>query len=107
MTAEVYTESKDPLDVTDWVFNWADSDGVSNEADGDGWLKSDTISSSSWTIEGYDTVLVQDSDTATLTKATIWVSAGTEGVTYRLENTIITAGGRTKKRTLFLTIEQE
>ena len=58
----------------------------------------DTISSSSWTEDSGNITI--DSDTNTTKKATVWLSGGTDGNTYTVENTVITAGGRTVKRAI-------
>ena len=59
---------------------------------------SDTISTSSWTEDSGGITI--DSDTNTTKKATVWLSGGTDGNTYVVENTIVTAAGRTVKRAL-------
>lgn len=77
--------TKDPNDTIDYVFNWKP------ELDGD------TISSSSFVLpDGLTSV----STSNTTTTATIFVSGGSEGQTYRITNRIVTAGGRTRDRTI-------
>lgn len=76
---------KDPNEVLDYVVDWSDRLGV------------DTVATSTWFLDAGndDAVLAIDSDTNDDTTATVWLSAGTEGVRYRVTNRITTAGGRT------------
>ncbi len=59
---------------------------------------SDTISTSSW-VEDSSGITI-DSDSNTTKKTTVWLSGGSNGETYTVENTVVTAGGRTLKRFL-------
>ena len=86
-----YTFRKDPDAVLDYSINWAT------------WLGSDTISTSTWTVESG---ITKDSDTNTTTATTIWLSAGTAGVTYSCTNEIATAGGRTANRTIDIKVSE-
>ena len=90
---------KTPGEELDYQVNWAG---------GDNWLGADTISTSSWAIEAENNEAVvavtESNSTNNTTTATIWVTGGTIGVRYRLINTIVTAGGRTAKRTIYLDI---
>lgn len=83
---------KDPDAVMDYIINWSN------------WLRSDTISTSSWTV---DDGITKDSDSNTTTTATIWLSGGTEVREYKVVNEIITAGGRTKQQTLVVRIRDK
>ncbi len=74
-------DPKDPDSVLDYSIDWSQ------------WLAGDTLVSSSWTVPSGITI---DSDTNDTTSTTIWVSGGTVGVTYNLQNRIVTAVGRTK-----------
>lgn len=74
---------KDPDEVLDYQVDWSDRLDTG-----------DTISSSSFTVsEG--TGLTIDSSTYTDDTATVWLSAGTEGENYVINNRIVTANGRT------------
>ena len=53
---------KDPDEVLDYSIDWST------------WLDSDTISSSSWTVESG---ITKDSDSNDTTSTTIWLSGGT------------------------------
>jgi len=66
------------------------------------YLGSDTISSSSWSVPGGITTV---SNSNTTTAATIYLSGGTAGQTYKLTNTIVTAGGRTDSRDIVIIVE--
>lgn len=81
--------TKDPDETIDYVFNWKP------ELDGD------TISTSSFVLpDGLTSV----STSNTTTTATIFVSGGSEGSTYRITNRIVTAGGRTRDRTIYVLV---
>ena len=76
---------KGPDEVLDYAGDWSD------------WLGSDTIVTSTWTVP---TGLAKDSDTATTTTTTVWLSGGTLGEQYDLENCVETSAGRTACRTI-------
>jgi hypothetical protein len=65
------------------------------------WLAGDTITESTWSVP---TGLTKGSDDKTATTTTVWLSGGALDTRYRVRNTITTAGGRTKTRSIFLTI---
>jgi hypothetical protein len=75
---------KDPDSVEDYEFNWI------------GELNGDTISTSSFLLPDG---LTQVSASNTTTTATVFVSGGSSGHTYRITNRIVTAGGRTHDST--------
>jgi hypothetical protein len=50
--------------------------------------------------------LTVDSTEATTTAVTVWLSGGTEGVTYTVTCHIVTAAGREEDRTMTFTMEQ-
>ena len=82
------TFKKPAGDTLDYVANWAT------------WLDTDTIATSGWSG---DTGITVGSSSNTTTTATVNLSGGTEGRTYKVTNTITTAGGRTA--TVVLEIE--
>jgi hypothetical protein len=83
----VRTIEKDPSAVLDYPFNWAD------------WLgPAETVSTATFTISPGG--LTKDSQDDDLTSPTIWLSAGTLGVTYEVACRITTNQGRTDERTL-------
>jgi len=65
------------------------------------WLGTDTISTSTWAA---DTGLTVDSESETTTSATVWISGGTVDAVYKLINTIVTAGGRTKEQVIHIQV---
>lgn len=83
---------KDPNATLDYVINWAT------------YLGADTILVSSWIVPSGITS-VTDTDTATT--ATIWLSGGTVGQKYALTNRILTAGGRTDDRTIYIKVKEQ
>lgn len=86
---------KDPDEVLDYQINWAAplDDG-------------DTIATSVWSIvTAPDAVLEIDSDAATATTTTVWLSAGTLGKRYALLNRITTVGGRTMDQTVWIKLK--
>jgi len=80
---------KDPSAVLDYGFDWS------------AWLATDTISTSTWTV---DAGITQGTTSNTTTTTTVWLSAGTSGTTYKAANRITTAGGRTNERTLYVIV---
>ena len=61
----------------------------------------DTISESTWTA---DSGVVIDSESETTTVAKVWLSGGREGAYAVVENTMVSAAGRTFTRRLILEI---
>jgi len=92
MTTDACSRDKPEAKVADWTKDWTTA------------LDGDTISTSSWAVAGPDALLVVDSDTNSSSSATVWLSGGTEGVTYRVTNTINTAGLRTHTTVLLMEI---
>ena len=85
------TFQKRPEDVVDYNVDWSQ------------WLETgDTIQTSTWIVE---TGITQDSESETASVATIWVSGGIEGRTYRLINEIVTTpGARTKRQPIIVEV---
>ena len=86
------TFTKDPDATLDYQIDWSS------------WLGSDTISTSTWTVPSG---ITKDSDTASTTTTTIWVSGGTAGTSYELVNRIVTAAGRTDDRTIQINVREK
>lgn len=81
---------KDPQAILDYEIDWA------------AWLPAgDTIIAAAWTAT---TGITMDSSTFTDTKATVWLSGGTENATYNLTCHIVTAASREDERTIRLTV---
>lgn len=84
---------KDPDAVLDYKIDWSSWLAQSSPAD--------TISSSSWSAE---TGITVDTSANTTTDATVWLSGGSAGRKYAVTNQIVTAGGRTVERTIYVTV---
>lgn len=84
------TFEKSPASVLDYSFDWSE------------WLEAgQTIATSSWS---YDPGLTIESDTNTTTKATAFISGGTEGNSYFVSNTVVTNDGLTVKRSFIIKV---
>lgn len=83
---------KDPNAVLDYIINWA------------AFLGADAILSDSWIVP---TGITSVTETNTSTTSTIWLSGGTVGEKYALTNRIVTAGGRTEDRTIYVRVEEK
>ncbi len=82
---------KDPNATLDYIVNWLPYLGV------------DTIASDTWTVpSGITSVL----ETNTTTTSTIWLSGGTLDTKYALTNRVVTAGGRTDERTIYVKVKE-
>jgi len=85
-----------PGEVLDYTCDW---DNFLEETGS----PSDTIASSSWEIEpGGSPGLEVQSDSFTVSTSTVWVAGGIAAEVYRLINTVVTAVGRTGKRSITL-----
>ncbi|MCC6362142.1 MAG: hypothetical protein IT165_01380 [Bryobacterales bacterium] len=82
---------KDPNAVLDYYVDWTR------------WLNGDAIATSVWAVTAGLTVA---NDTHTTTAATVWLSGGVVGETYRVTNRITTAGGRTEDRSFDVKIAE-
>lgn len=85
---------KDPNDVSDWPVNWAS------------WLQDgEVIVDSEWIVP--DGIEVE-TETFTNTTATIWLSGGVAGASYRLTNRITTNStpiARVKDKTITIRVK--
>lgn len=80
------------------MFTKSDDGVLDYQIDYSAWLTSsggDTIATSVWVVPSD---LVKDSDTNDATTTTVVLSGGTAGTTYKIENTVTTAGGRVDER---------
>ena len=82
--------TKDPDEVLDYTIDWLPRLG-----------DDDTIALSVWTVPGG---LAQTNSTNTDTETVVWLSGGTIGTTYSVQNRITTVGGRTMDQTVTITI---
>lgn len=84
---------RDPDSILDYAWDWTT------------WLDGDTITGhtvTTPTVPGQVDPLVIDSTSSTGQVVTVWVSGGTAGRTDPVTCRIVTAGGRTDERTMFL-----
>ncbi len=92
-----WAEPLDPEETKDYELDWS---SVLEPI-------SDTISSSSWTLEAKAATdglsSVQETNTSDTT--VIWLTGGEVENLYRLTNEITTAGGRTLHRTILLEVD--
>jgi len=91
-----WERGKDPDETLDYSLDWSKD------------LLTDTISTSTWTFDGAnkDTALTKSNPAIDSTKTitTIWFAVGTEGVTYKITNQIVTTGGRTIERSITILV---
>jgi len=87
----LFWPSKTPDDVLDFVVDWSAE------------LAGDTISTSTFAVP---TGLTKASEANATETATVWLSGGTDGVSYEVENTIVTAAGRTMKQCVHIQIAE-
>ena len=98
---------KDPDAVLPYSINWASDDGTNDGTSSDtGWLQSDTIATSTWTISGSDATLVEDSESESTAIATIVLSGGTSNRDYIVTNHIVTAAGYEDDRSLVVKVRE-
>ena len=84
---------KDPRATLDYSVDWTE------------WLAGDTITSSQWSVSGGSELSITNSS-HTASIATVWLTGGTAGKSYRVSNVITTAVGRTDARTLVINVEE-
>ena len=98
---------KDPDAVLPYSINWASADGTNDGTSADtGWLQSDTISTSTWSITGPDALLVEDSESESTTVTTIVLSGGTANRNYTVTNHIVTAAGYEDDRSITVKMQE-
>ncbi len=82
---------KDEDETIDYVFNWKPE------------LNGDLIFTSTFVLpDGLSEV----SSSNTSTTATIFLSGGSQGSTYRVTNRIVTIGGRTRDHTIYVLVQE-
>ena len=89
-----FNATKDPSEILDYGIDYSRPFNASTPVD--------AISTTGWVIENNTSTdpLVIDSNTHDGIIATVWLSGGRKGATYRVVNTITTTGGRTYERTI-------
>ena len=96
------TFTKDPDEVLDYKFDFASETNGSGPSD---WLASnETISSYVVTAASG---LTKDSDSRTdeNTAVTVWLSAGTDGISYNVACKAVTSAARTVERTMTIKVQ--
>lgn len=109
-------KTKDPNAVEPFFAIWCnEADGLNDgSANDNGYLQGATISTSTWLV---DPGLAKDSDNksavniagvsyAANTVATIWLSGGKNGHTYKCINRIVTSDSRTQDKTIYITLKE-
>lgn len=86
---------KAPDDVESYTITWRGSDPDVVYALED----SETIATSTWTLESG---ITEDSSSNTTTTTTIFISGGAENTRYKVINTITTSAGRTLARAVYV-----
>lgn len=81
---------KDPNELLDFEVDWAARIG-----------SSDNIASVTWTIP---TGLAKDDESVSGKVAIVWLSGGSEGVSYNVGCRVVTTGGRTYDETIVLPV---
>ena len=95
---------KDPDAIRTYTIDYADGGPNDATADDTGWLQTDTISTSAWTL---DTGITADAEANTTTTASVKISGGVVGRKYKAVNRIVTVNGETDDRTLEVQIVQK
>lgn len=84
--------SKEPSEELDYTINWARD------------LGDDTVAASTWAVSPG---LTKNGISNTETTTTIWLSGGQLSKTYIITNDVVTAGGRTYRESIYLTIARK
>lgn len=89
---EAYWSYKDPGATLDYSIDWT------------AWLKvGDSMASSTWSGQDGITLGTSSLDGSI---ATIWLSGGTPGSSYKITNRVQSSGGRVDERTIVINVEQ-
>lgn len=90
--AQTFIKDKDA--VLDFAVDWSD------------WLGADTISTSTWDADDGITIEASPAPSVASGVATVWLSGGTVGQSYRVTNHIVTAAGREDDRSIRLRVTE-
>ena len=92
-----FTQDKDA--TLDYSIDWSEELAANGP---------DTIATSTWEAETGITIGADaKAPSHTATAATLWLSGGTVGRTYKVTNRIVTAGGRTDDRSFMFSIVEK
>ena len=83
---------KSPNDDYDFTQDWSSE------------ILTDTISTSTWTVE---TGITKGVESNTANTSTLWVSGGEAGKVYKVVNQITTAASRTHEQEWYLTVQDQ
>ena len=83
---------KSPNDDYDFTQDWSSE------------ILTDTISTSTWTVE---TGITKGVESNAANTTTLWVSGGEAGKVYKVTNQITTAAGRTHEQEWYLTVQDQ
>lgn len=88
---------KNPGDVLDYTFDWS------------AWLAptADTIATSAMSVSPTGLTITSPAASYTSTNATVWASGGTVPQSYTVTNTITTAAGRTRARSIIIRVQYQ
>lgn len=95
MAQKLTWPAKDVNEVLDYSLNWAT----------DVLEVGEVINTVTHSVRGPDAALVIDSEGATTTVSTVWLSGGTGGSSYEIDARITTDGGRTYERSVYLKVK--
>lgn len=107
-------DSKDPTNFEPYFVVWCDVQGSNYPGDG-GELQGALLSTSIWTMptgtlvgsnEGIGAVTIAGIPYPANTVATIWLSSGTAGQSYLLDNTVTINDGRILQKSFIIPVEQ-
>lgn len=99
-------DPKDPDEVLDYDVDWTDAlysaAELAQVLGGATVVPADTISTSTFILP---TGITANSTSNTTTDTKVWLSGGTNGVSYNILNRVVTAGGRSFDRTIKLKVK--
>lgn len=89
-------DPKDPDEELDYTIDWTRR-----------LVTGDTISTSTWIIDGPDSDLTQTFDSISTVYTIVWLSGGTVGYRYTCTNRVVTSQGRTMDQSVTLRIKEK
>ena len=89
VTTSSELEVKDPAAILDYAMEWGD------------WLGADVLDTVTWSVPAG---ITKTDESKSATTATIWLSGGSNSVSYTISCTVTTLGGRTNKRTMTIAV---
>jgi len=83
------------------IFEKGDSENLDYQIDWSAWLATDTLATSTWTVDAGLTVGFASRSQTTTTQ---WLSGGLAGTQYTVTNVVTTAAGRTAERSFLVLV---